>query len=192
MHRIVIYFAPVKVRSTVITMSLCLIVVTVSSKLLCQRPRAERHQFLCTDSARCQSAPCTRTVWRSTADGLPSCRRRLAAVCCQRLVGFHHGRRPQRIDGLLRRGVRAGYRRGDEPMAGRRLWRPTVAPRPVQHWPRPAAITASSSYWLTRLARSSSQLSDADLIHWLIVTLSLDSNLTTLIFTLCMYAYNLW
>ena len=94
MPRIVIYFAPVKVRSTVITMSLCLIVVTVSSKLLCQRPRAERHQFLCTDSARCQSAPCTRTVWRSTADGLPSCRRRLAAVCCQRLVGFHHGRRP--------------------------------------------------------------------------------------------------
>jgi len=35
--------------------------------------------------------------------------------------GFTTAADRQRIDGLLRRGVRAGYRRGDEPMAGRRL-----------------------------------------------------------------------
>ena len=110
---------------------------------VCRRPRAERHQFLCSDSARSEIAPCTRIVWRNAPDGIPNCRRLEVAVRCQRMVGVHHGRRsaahwrfstpwcPCRLPPCGR---------ADGRPAGRRLqWQP-VQPGPVHKWPRSALL----------------------------------------------------
>ena len=77
----------------------------------------------CANTPRSKIAPCSRPVWREVTDGLPNCRRRrllyaasawwdfTTAVDRQRIEG------QRRIEGFLRRGVRAGYRCADEPTA---------------------------------------------------------------------------
>ena len=55
----------------------------------------------------------------STADSLPSCRRRQVAVRCQRLVGLHHGRRP-----AAHRGISTPWCACRLPPSGRAVGRP--------------------------------------------------------------------
>ena len=73
----------------------------------CLRPRAGRLQFLCTDSARSQSPPCARTVTlhcrRSTELPLSPGR------CMLPAPGGDSAADRRRIEGLLLRGVLAGY-----------------------------------------------------------------------------------
>jgi len=82
---------------------------------VCQRPRAERRQFMCADSACSESAPCYRRCTEMssstgcctpTTPGGDSLRWRFTTVADR-----------QHIEGFLRHGVRASYRRADEPTA---------------------------------------------------------------------------
>ena len=100
-------------------------------------PRAERHQLLCTDSARSETAPYARTEWHGAADGLPSCRCHQVDVCCQHLVGVHHGHRPTTHWRILTAWCACRLPSSawaDGHPAGRRLWRPAFPLGPVRQW----------------------------------------------------------
>jgi len=99
---------------------------------------------------------CTDCVICSAADGLPSYRRRQVAVRCA-WWGFTTAADRQRIEGFLRRGVRAGYRRVDEPTAAQLVEDfddQLFPPGPACQRPHSAADSSQSPLKLLCFARS--------------------------------------
>jgi len=109
------------------------------------RPRTGCCHFLCANISCFTIALRVLPVWCSVTDGLLSCCRRQAAVCCKCLLGFFYCRCPATHRGMptpwcVSRIPLCGWTQSRP--AGRRLRRPAVPPSPVWQLPR-STLTAA-------------------------------------------------